>query len=170
MISSQGKSEPESLGGGALLGAASVKGDPHAIPASGRHPGAGLGPQSLDRGSNPGPSPYRGDALPTAPSRQSGTESCRLVDLPGLEPGTPCLQGRCATSCAIGPEGIPRRQGMLATRAGVEPALSRSRAERVASYTSGYRAPVGCRRADDGSRTRVLLHGKQTPCLWASSA
>ena len=35
--------------------------------------------------------------------RQSLSSSCRVVEMSGIEPLTPCLQGRCSPSCATPP-------------------------------------------------------------------
>lgn len=60
------------------------------------------GPESLDRGSNPGPSPYRGDALPTALSRRGEWEDSRL-------PPRPVLAGLPHEATTLGSQGAALR-------------------------------------------------------------
>lgn len=46
------------------------------------------------------------------------------VELPGFEPGTLCLQSRCATSCAIAPNGGTRENAPHVGPGGLEPPTS----------------------------------------------
>src|SRR4051812_28355161 len=78
-----------------------------------RPPGASRGPEQLVPlvASGPlavGAHPASGFLIPYAHKRERapplGDALARLVDLRGLEPLTPCMPCRCATSCATGPD------------------------------------------------------------------
>jgi hypothetical protein len=68
-----------------------------------------------------------------------GSSKTRGVELRGLEPLTPCMQSRCATSCAIAPRFTPFRVSVV-TRSLV---YRRSRGRRLAPGCPGLGSMPG---------------------------